>query len=142
MSANRIRRDALHNSQLREQIKILDGSTVISKVKARGACALLLMFFTIVITINVYAVTQNRMNNNFNDSWSIDLARLNYSYSNCLQHYTIGGNIILSQCNNTQFGPIVDIRYFLNEKATIIGIAIPMKLIANLSKIINEMITI
>lgn len=130
-------------NNLLQQIDYISGYSTIANIKIRGVLLLLILIVISGLCINISVKLLSCPNKKYlavenNDTWSLNDAKLNKTYENCSNQYDIGSNIIVSHCNNSQFGKIVDIRIFLNGKPTIKGIAVPNFVAHRLFKAIFE----
>lgn len=128
--------DQLSRRQLPRRLKSVKSNFVISLI------AIITIAVT-VINITLQHTNENNTRNSTNNNsptieWSLKDSIIPSNYTNCLTQYTLGYNLRLTICQNEQYGEIIDIRYFLNDKGTIKGIVLPKMVIFRLLQILPK----
>lgn len=128
-------------NDLAVQADTLSGRRFIKSLKNRVAysfliCCLLVVIIETSVLLSLDVVKNYNTNvtveKDYDKTWFTNLSTGNQTFKNCVNYYDIGSNIRVSDCINDQYGRIVDIRIFLNDKATVKGIAIPHEILPRL----------
>lgn len=123
-----------------------DTNTRIQKIRFTAISLILIISVTTGLSINLASPRiESRaidkimcIENNWNISEALNK---NNNYTKCPSQYKIKDGIRISLCNHTQFGMILDIRYFLNDKPSIKGISVSYDLASRMESIFHTLLS-
>lgn len=136
--------DSTVSTQLR-QLPVNIMEELIKRMRSSAVLRMLFIFTSLVAIVNVTVNLTDIIKSNQNisgasafDKWNVKDSQLNSTnIVNCDKQYDLGFNIRLSYCETEQLGKMVDLRYFLNDKSTIKGIAMPKVVLSRLMDVVK-----